>query len=221
MGIDAGYGIGSLKPGVCTSTTRPVSPYNGQSIYETDTKRTLTWDGSNWLTDAPFVCTSSTRPSAPYNGQLIYETNTALVKAYNGASWVTIGPYTPTATVQMGSSNVATSQTITSASYQDLGTVQSVTLTTGTLALISVAAMFTRPSPETNWWMGCAVSGATTIAASDDLAAKGYSYGHSDLTISRSWVVSLTAGSNTFTAKFRRDSTNANAYNRSLAVVAL
>lgn len=185
MGLDNAYGVGSLKSGVCTSTTRPASPYEGQVIYETDTD---------------------------------------LVKAWDGSSWITIGPTTiPTLppTVRMGASNVATSQTITSASYQDLGTVQSVTLTTGTSALISVAAMFTRPSPETNWWMGCAVSGATTIAASDELAAKGYSYGHSDLTISRSWIVTLNAGSNTFTAKFRRDSVNANAYNRSLAVVAL
>jgi len=43
-----------LRPGVCTSTTRPGSPYNGQVIYETDTKQTLVWQGSAWvmLTDA-------------------------------------------------------------------------------------------------------------------------------------------------------------------------
>lgn len=43
-----------LRPGVCTSTTRPTAPYNGQVIYETDTKQTLVWQGSAWvmLTDA-------------------------------------------------------------------------------------------------------------------------------------------------------------------------
>lgn len=43
-----------LRPGVCTSSTRPTSPYNGQVIYETDTKQTLVWQGSSWvmLTDA-------------------------------------------------------------------------------------------------------------------------------------------------------------------------
>ena len=46
MGLDAGYGIGSLKPGVCTSSTRPASPYDGQVIYENDTNRTLVWNGS-------------------------------------------------------------------------------------------------------------------------------------------------------------------------------
>jgi hypothetical protein len=43
-----------FRPGVCTYSTRPVSPYNGQVIYETDTKQTLVYQGSSWvmLTDA-------------------------------------------------------------------------------------------------------------------------------------------------------------------------
>jgi hypothetical protein len=51
MGLDNGYGlgIGSLKPGVCTSTTRPASPYDGQMIYETDTDRVLIWNNSAWV----------------------------------------------------------------------------------------------------------------------------------------------------------------------------
>ena len=49
MGIDAGYGIGSVKPGVCTSTTRPGSPYVGQIIYETDTLLAKVWTGSAWV----------------------------------------------------------------------------------------------------------------------------------------------------------------------------
>ena len=37
-----------VKPGVCTSSTRPASPYQGQVIYETDTKKTLAYSGSAW-----------------------------------------------------------------------------------------------------------------------------------------------------------------------------
>jgi hypothetical protein len=53
MGLDAGYGIGSVKPGVCTSTTRPGSPYTGQIIYETDTTLAKVWNGSAWVDTPP------------------------------------------------------------------------------------------------------------------------------------------------------------------------
>jgi hypothetical protein len=36
------------QPGVCTSSTRPASPFEGQVIYETDTDRVLVWNGSAW-----------------------------------------------------------------------------------------------------------------------------------------------------------------------------
>lgn len=45
------------QAGVCTSTTRPASPYEGQMIYETDTNRVLIWDNAAWVmiadTDQP------------------------------------------------------------------------------------------------------------------------------------------------------------------------
>lgn len=37
-----------IRPGVCTSTTRPVTPYEGQMIYETDTDLLLIWNGTSW-----------------------------------------------------------------------------------------------------------------------------------------------------------------------------
>jgi len=37
-----------IQPGVCTSTTRPASPYEGQAIYETDTDKMYIWNGSAW-----------------------------------------------------------------------------------------------------------------------------------------------------------------------------
>ena len=38
-----------VRPGVCTSSTRPASPYDGQVIYETDTDKTLVWNGTGWV----------------------------------------------------------------------------------------------------------------------------------------------------------------------------
>lgn len=49
MGITQQIGASSLiKPGVCTSTTRPASPYEGQVIYETNTDLTQVWNGTTW-----------------------------------------------------------------------------------------------------------------------------------------------------------------------------
>jgi hypothetical protein len=46
-----------LRSGVCTSTTRPSAPYEGQMIFETDTHRVLVWDNAAWVmiadTDQP------------------------------------------------------------------------------------------------------------------------------------------------------------------------
>lgn len=38
-----------LRSGVCTSSTRPTAPYEGQVIYETDTDRLLVWNNSAWI----------------------------------------------------------------------------------------------------------------------------------------------------------------------------
>lgn len=38
-----------IQPGVCTSMTRPASPFEGQCIFETDTDRLLIWNGSSWV----------------------------------------------------------------------------------------------------------------------------------------------------------------------------
>ena len=49
MSIDAALGRLGNKSGVCTSSTRPVNPFEGQLIYETDTNRTLVYDNAAWL----------------------------------------------------------------------------------------------------------------------------------------------------------------------------
>lgn len=47
-----------LKPGVCTSSNRPANPYDGMVIYETDTDKTLVYNGSAWV----FLSTSRANP---------------------------------------------------------------------------------------------------------------------------------------------------------------
>ena len=38
-----------LRPGVCTSTTRPANPYDGMVIYETDTDKVAIYDVNAWV----------------------------------------------------------------------------------------------------------------------------------------------------------------------------
>lgn len=60
-----------IQPGVCTSSTRPASPYEGMVIYETDTNKTKVYDGSSWITIA-----NATGGGA--NVRLDYQTRTSL-----------------------------------------------------------------------------------------------------------------------------------------------
>ncbi len=47
-----------IKPGVCTSSTRPAVPFEGQMIYETDTDVLAIWNGSAWRQLAAAAATS-------------------------------------------------------------------------------------------------------------------------------------------------------------------
>ena len=59
-----------IRPGVCTSSTRPASPYDGQAIYETDTDKIAVYDSSAWV-----YKTGTTAPTAP--GLVLITTATA------------------------------------------------------------------------------------------------------------------------------------------------
>jgi hypothetical protein len=61
MGITQQIGASSLnKAGVCTLTTRPASPYEGQMIYETDTDMVAIWNGTAWRYIASTTPTNGT-----------------------------------------------------------------------------------------------------------------------------------------------------------------
>lgn len=79
---------------VCTSTTRPSTPYAGQIIYETDTDQSFVWDSatSTWnvLVPGATICTSASRPASPVPGQVIYETDTKLTYVYASGVWAPV-----------------------------------------------------------------------------------------------------------------------------------
>ncbi len=100
---------------------------------------------------------------------------------------------------------VTTSETTTSTSYTDLATAgPAVTVTTGTSALIIVSAQLRNETTNAFSRMSFAVSGATTDAANSNRSlATQVDAGDNWLSASYAILLTaLTAGSNTFTAKY-------------------
>ncbi len=102
--INAGSVIGPVGPQgyageasfrVVTSTTRPTSPTIGLMIYESDTHRIFSWNGTAWIYRGGIIlCSSTTRPSNPFTGLMIYETDTKQFFVWTNTQWVTPGGVT-------------------------------------------------------------------------------------------------------------------------------
>lgn len=128
-----------------------------------------------------------TTPTVPAATGTTTSLPTGIITIYNGTVWVCI---TSVGTSSSGASNNFTT------SYADMtiaGAVSSVTLVTGTTALVSYAG---RINGNGNF---AALSVKTgTVAASDNWAA--YNQAAAYITVGRSFVLTgLTAGTNTFT----------------------
>lgn len=168
--------------------------------------------------DYPLNVTSSTRPSTgglPYYGQRIYESDTFRELIYSQGAWVTVSPVSAT---------VATGESYSAASYGDCATHgPAVTLYTGTTALVTL----TSACNSTNniyVYMSFAVSGATTIAASDANAAGPMNIvALANMQIARTFkLTGLTPGNNTFTVKYKHGTATAGSWlNRDITVVGL
>jgi len=63
---------------VCTSGTRPGSPVQGQTIYETDTRREYVYSGSVWLPRHPLTAMKTTTKSATSSTTLSDDTELVL-----------------------------------------------------------------------------------------------------------------------------------------------
>lgn len=101
--------------------------------------------------------------------------------------------------------NTLASSTTTSTSYTNLGdgVSTSVTTTTGTSALVLIYANFFNGTDSVNTWVSFAVSGATTIAASDLMSLMHNHNGGRRFGVPFYLDGVLNAGSNTFTMKYR------------------
>ena len=162
--------------------------------------------------------------TSPQEGQACYLKSTDAVMTYSGSAWVAVGG---AASFTTGTTDVATSQSTTSTSYVDLATVQAATVTTGTKALVIIKTdVQNGASFNIGGLMSYAVSGASTVAASDTTnTGIRFFAGNANLQLSCGAAflhTGLTAGSNVFTAKFKCDSGNLVTFlNRRIQVIDL
>ena len=90
--IDAAVGFT-----ICTSATRPASPWAGQTIFETDTTSSFVWDGSAWQAaggGGGSITVSATAPVSPPpgNGDLWWDSDNGNMYIYyedvDSSQWV-------------------------------------------------------------------------------------------------------------------------------------
>jgi hypothetical protein len=124
------------------------------------------------------------------------------------------------------SSYISGNNSTNSATFTGLSTAQAVTLTTGTKVMIIITAKCETNSGTGNIaYMGYAISGATTVAASDGKAAAWANRVASTSNVydTRTSVFfeTVTAGSNTFTAQVRTTAGSSYFQERQLLVIDL
>ena len=124
---------------ICTSATRPSTPYLGQPIYETDFGLRRYWNGTTWVTfnRELQVATSTTRPSGPVSGQQIFETDTRMLAYYDGSNWIQYAGVSDGSTVHEAEYYAATVQSVPSGAdtplnFDTIGNATTADVTRGT-----------------------------------------------------------------------------------------
>jgi len=172
---------------------------------------------ANALAGGPIYATEALRDAAitsPFEGQRAYITGPT-VAAPTGATYATLP--SGICTIYNGSVWVCTTQiagvtntlgTTTSTGFTPTltggGTNVSVTIVTGTTAIVTQTAVLTNSISGSGAYMGTAVSGATTLAASAESALyNGLTASQYLLASSTAILTGLTAGTNTFTLQYK------------------
>jgi len=144
---------------------------------------------------------------------------TADSTASTGMKWAAPAGFTPTA-----STIITANESTTSNTYTALTTAQSVTVTTGTKALVILTSRIFANADRRPAYLSFAISGATTLAASDAnsvYASTGTAASPADgyRVSSITYLTGLTAGSNTFTVQAHStDGVTSNFSNRQIIV---
>ena len=158
-------------------------------------------------------------------GDIAYRSSTANVKTRlaigSTGNVLTVAGGVPTWSAPPSSSPasantfVATEESTTSDTFTALTTAQAVTLTTGTKVLVIIGCNGFNDSTTAGFQMAYSISGATTrtVAADGRLSmSRNNSAANVNYSYSRHFYITVTAGSNTFTAQFKRNNGNGEAF---------
>lgn len=171
---------------------------------------------ANLLAGGPVYSNETARDAAipsPFEGQRAYITGSTVAAAtgtttavptgiktvYNGSAWVCV-----TEVAARSDTSASTTSTSYVTTLTGDATALSVTLATGTTALITGHCTVS-PSTAATMYGTISVSGATTIAAASSAYASGFAQANGSYTTQFAWawiVTGLTAGTNTFTLNY-------------------
>lgn len=174
-----------------------------------------------WTTPATAVA-NATLPAATWNATVRDNLNaTAVALASTASQYFVATGVNALAPRLLQTATVATSQTTASSSYVDLATVgPTVTVTTGTIAVAFFCAAVSNSGTSSATDVSVAVSGATSVAASDAwrTVLDGVAGGNVNRSVGMHCFTGLIAGSNTFTMKYKTGSGTGTFANRELIV---
>jgi hypothetical protein len=81
---------------VTTAERNALTPYAGQTVFDSDDSLIYTWDGANWVAmGIPALTTTQRNALTPYTGQMIYNTDVPQLEFWNGSSWEAVNAPVP------------------------------------------------------------------------------------------------------------------------------
>jgi hypothetical protein len=204
MGANAQTSVPSFADGQVLTGQQQTEINTGIPVFATSVER-----------DAAF---GGTGEKVLDEGQFAFTEDSNTTWFYTGAVWSPVSG-------QFATAQTNSTQSTASTTYVDLATVTSVTVTTGTSALCVWHASGINATSNAGVYVSVAVSGASTVAASDTIAnlvqTPSSSLGIYFPIHSGHIFTGLTAGSNTFTIKYRTTAGTAFFDTRGIQVVAL